>query len=248
MDDQEKNGGRSRLRNRVSLAAGGLVIAAAGALAGTMLGPGAATAQDPPHHARQIPNLTTVKDEIKAYYDSGDAAREQRKVADRALRYLKNRVARHAHRPAITLDVDDTVLSTYPYELSEDFGYEPATNTEWSVDAKFPGIPATRTVVRWAHRHGVKVFYITGRREDPKMRAGTLQNLAKVGLPKPDHLYLRPVADKDPSAVPYKSGVREKIWKRGYRILGNFGDQWSDLRGGWSERVYKLPNPMYWLP
>lgn len=35
MDDQEKSGGRSRLRNRVSLAAGGLVIATAGALLAT---------------------------------------------------------------------------------------------------------------------------------------------------------------------------------------------------------------------
>lgn len=236
------------MRGRAALAAGAAVIAGTGLFAGTLLGGGSATAQDPPHSARQIPNLTDVKNDIKAYYDSGNAAREQQKVAGRALRYVENRVASGAKKPAITLDIDDTVLNTYSYELTEDFGYDPDTNTEWSVDAKFPGIPATRRVVAWAHDHGVKVFYITGRREGRPMRDGTLKNLANADLPTPDHLYLRPVDDKDPSAVPYKSAVREKLWKSGYRIVGNFGDQWSDLRGGWSERVYKLPNPMYSLP
>lgn len=248
MEDQEKRVARRPLRSRVALAAGAAVIATTGLFAGTVLGGGAATAQDPPHSAAQIPNLTNVKNDIKAYYDSGNAAREQRKVAGRALRYLKMRVAKGVKKPAITMDVDDTVLSTYPYELSEDFGYEPATSEEWELDARFPGVPATRNVAVWAHDHGVKVFYITGRREGGPMRDGTLKNLEKVGLPKPDHLYLRPEDDHTSSVVPYKSGVRQDLWKNGYRILGNFGDQWSDLRGGWSERSYKLPNPMYWLP
>ena len=243
MDDQDKRR-RRPLRTRAVLAAGAAVIAGAGLFAGTAVG----TADESPRHAAQIPNLTDVKDKIKSYYDSGAAAAEQQKVADRALRYVKGRVARGAGKPAITLDIDDTVLNTYPYEISEDFGYDPETNTEWSVDAKFPGIPATKGVVTWAHDHGVKVFYITGRREGQPMRDGTLKNLAKAGLPKPDHLYLRPVDDHAESAVPYKSGIRRDLWKDGYRILGNFGDQWSDLRGGWSERSYKLPNPMYSLP
>jgi acid phosphatase len=246
MEDQEKRRARRPVRVRLTLVAGAAVIAAGGLVAGGLVG--TATAQDPPRTAKRIPNLTDVKNEIKAYYDSGNAAREQQRVADGALRHLRARVGHGVRKPAITLDVDDTVLSTYTYELTEDFGYDPETNTEWSVDAKFPGIPATKKVVTWAHDHGVKVFYITGRREGEPMRDGTLKNLANAGLPTPDHLYLRPVDDKDPSAVPYKSAVRKKLWKGGYRIVGNFGDQWSDLRGGWSERSYKLPNPMYWLP
>lgn len=247
MDDQDKRVPR-RFRTHAALVAGAAVIAGTGLFAGTLLGGGTATAQDPPHSGRQGPNLTHVKNGIKAYYDSGKAGHEQQQVADRAMPYLKHRVATGAKQPAITLDIDDTVLNTYRYELSEDFGYDPDTNAEWSEKAKFSGIPATRGVVTWAHDHGVKIFYITGRHEGQKMRAGTLKNLAKVGLPKPDHLYLRPADDDDESAVPYKSGVRHRLWTKNYRILANFGDQWSDLRGGWSERTYKLPNPMYWLP
>ena len=34
----------------------------------------------------------------------------------------------------------------------------------------------------------------------------------------------------------------------GLTIVANFGDQFSDLIGGSSERVTKLPNPTYYLP
>jgi len=219
------------------------------AIAGAGLFAGTAIAGDPPHRGKQIPNLTDVKNDITAYYDSGNANREQWRVAHRAMRHLKHRVGHGAHRPAITLDIDDTVLETYSYEQTEDFGYDADTSLKWELAEKQTVIPATRHVVRWAHKHHVKVFYITGRRESKKMRSSTLGNLRKEGFPTPDGLYLRPVDDKDPSAVPYKAGARKEIWKKkGYRILGNFGDQWSDLRGGWSERTYKLPNPMYSLP
>jgi HAD superfamily, subfamily IIIB (Acid phosphatase) len=47
------------------------------------------------------------------------------------------------------------------------------------------------------------------------------------------------------SVVPYKSGARRAIQRRGFRIVANLGDQRSDLRGGHSERRYYIPNPMY---
>ncbi|KAK3018942.1 hypothetical protein RJ639_003539 [Escallonia herrerae] len=40
----------------------------------------------------------------------------------------------------------------------------------------------------------------------------------------------RQVGDKD-TAVAYKSAERGELEKAGYRILGNMGDQWSDLLG-----------------
>jgi hypothetical protein len=35
---------------------------------------------------------------------------------------------------------------------------------------------------------------------------------------------------------------------QGYDIVANFGDQYSDLNGGFADRTYKIPNPMYYLP
>ncbi len=34
----------------------------------------------------------------------------------------------------------------------------------------------------------------------------------------------------------------------GYDIVANFGDQFSDLNGGFADRTFKMPNPMYFLP
>jgi hypothetical protein len=30
--------------------------------------------------------------------------------------------------------------------------------------------------------------------------------------------------------------------------VANLGDQFSDLDGGFSDRTFKIPNPMYFLP
>jgi hypothetical protein len=59
---------------------------------------------------------------------------------------------------------------------------------------------------------------------------------------------LRPKADDNPPMVPYKTGERGKIAAQGYAIIGNIGDQHSDLAGGYAERAWKLPNPFYFIP
>jgi hypothetical protein len=48
--------------------------------------------------------------------------------------------------------------------------------------------------------------------------------------------------------VVYKSSERKKVEKNGYRIIGNIGDQWSDLMGtNTGNRTFKLPDPMYYI-
>jgi hypothetical protein len=50
------------------------------------------------------------------------------------------------------------------------------------------------------------------------------------------------------TAVVYKSSERKKVEKNGYRIIGNIGDQWSDLMGtNTGNRTFKLPDPMYYI-
>jgi hypothetical protein len=50
------------------------------------------------------------------------------------------------------------------------------------------------------------------------------------------------------SAVDFKAPERRKIKERGYTIVLSLGDQESDLKGGYAERTFKLPNPVYYLP
>ena len=50
------------------------------------------------------------------------------------------------------------------------------------------------------------------------------------------------------TAVAYKSNERKKLEQSGYRIVGNIGDQWSDILGtNVGNRTFKLPDPMYYI-
>ena len=54
--------------------------------------------------------------------------------------------------------------------------------------------------------------------------------------------------DHGKPAVLYKSEKRSEMENEGFRIIGNSGDQWSDLLGtSISIRSFKLPNPMYYI-
>jgi hypothetical protein len=48
--------------------------------------------------------------------------------------------------------------------------------------------------------------------------------------------------------VDFKAPERRKISEQGYTIVLSLGDQDSDLEGGYAERTFKLPNPVYFLP
>ena len=48
--------------------------------------------------------------------------------------------------------------------------------------------------------------------------------------------------------IQYKSGTRAYIESQGYDIVADFGDQFSDLQGGFADKTFKMPNPNYYLP
>jgi predicted secreted acid phosphatase len=256
---------RARLPRR-SLA----LTAAAVALGATFYGVGAATADNSlPRSDKEIPNLTNVVNDIKAYYgDTVDASGEH--YASATSNYAKQlagiearaestlaHAPRHGTKPAIVLDVDDTSLLTYNYELEVGFNYTPASNQAY-LDAKnMAPVFGMDALANWASGHGYTVFWITGRPES--QRADTVRNLTAVGyraVPDTEHLYLKN-KDNPPAYLPcgatcstidYKSGTRAHIESLGYDIVANFGDQYSDLTGGYADHTYKLPNPMYFLP
>src|SRR4051794_15007878 len=260
---------RARLSVRRSLA----VTAAAVTLGATFYGVGAATADNSvPRSDKEIPNLTDVVNEIKAYYgDTVDASGEHfasagssyaRQLAGIEAR-AKSDLAHALHdghgkhggkgKPAIVLDVDDTSVLTYNYELEVGFNYSSASNQAYLDTKDMPAVFGMDTLANWAAGQGVTVFWITGRPE--AQRADTVRNLAAVGYkpaPDPAHLYLKNTATPPAylacgaacTTVEYKSGTRAHIESLGYDIVGNFGDQYSDLSGGHADKSFKLPNPM----
>jgi acid phosphatase class B len=231
-----------------------------------------------PTSADQIQNIDQVKTAIKAYYGdtltsepdpvngtttlhtfspTGAYATEMSGVEKTAQAYLDN-LGRHRKltgKKAILLDIDDTTLNTYNYEIYANFVYNPTTNAAFVNSASFPAVPGMPQLVDHAVQRGYAVFFLTGRPES--QRAGTVVNLVNAGYPSvpSDQLYLKDqtvpyLSSCAPSCttVQYKSLTRKYIESQGYDIKANFGDQYSDLAGGYGDRTFKLPNPMYYLP
>jgi predicted secreted acid phosphatase len=161
------------------------------------------------------------------------------------------------NKPAIVLDVDDTTLLTYNFELSVGYHFTPEAQDEYLRTKDMDPVFGMRKLANWAHDKGVTVFLVTGRKE--YQRDWSVRNLKKVGYRMPvdkKHFFLKNEEHPPPylecgsecTTVEYKSGTRKHIEDQGYDVLANFGDQYSDLKGGHASRTVKLPNPMYYLP
>jgi hypothetical protein len=238
-----------------------------------------------PKYAEQVTNIDVLRQQIRNYYgdplntgtfaDDSNYADEARSVAEAGTRWLSAR----QHGPsdgteAILLDVDDTSLATWNYEVFSNWAFNPATNGQFVTDQRFPAVPGMVDMVKQAQQEGYAVFFLTGR--GAALEAATLGNLTAdgigvdAGFPAPTTLvngedglftkpavanypdYLKAACAGDPNGacttIHYKSATRAHIESLGYDIVANFGDQFSDLEGGFADRTFKLPNPNYFLP
>lgn len=236
-----------------------------------------------PRSERQITNIDVLRQQIRNYYgdpngtgvaaSGSNYAREAESVAASGKRFLADPHHVHGTR-AIVLDVDDTTLLTWNYEVFSNWAYNPTTNATYVNNQMFPAVFGMVDLVRTAEREGYAIFYLTGR--PTSQEQATLGNLTEdqvgvdAGYPKPttlrdgeDGLFTKPaVADYpdylqaacagDPNGscttIHYKAATRAHIESLGYDIVANFGDQFSDLEGGHADRTFKLPNPNYYLP
>jgi hypothetical protein len=275
-----------RLPRRWLIAAVAAVLAAAltgGGIAYAAVAAGPAIKTSTPRSERDITNIDVLRQQIRNYYGDplgtgvfaadGNYAKEARGVAADGQRWL---AARHHARGtrAVIIDVDDTALATWNYEVFSNWAFNPATNGQFVTEQRFPAVPGMVELARAAEREGYAIIFLTGR--GAAQEPATLGNLTADGIgvdagyPKPttlsdgeDGLFTKPaVADypdylkaacaADPNGacttVHYKTATRAHIESLGYHIVANFGDQYSDLIGGSSDRAVKLPNPTYYLP
>jgi len=241
-----------------------------------------------PRSANDITNLDVLRQQIRNYYGDplgtgvfapdSNYAKEASKEAAAGARWLKaERFLRNGHKiKAIVLDVDDTTLATWNYEIFSNWAYNPTTNANYVNGQLFPAVPGMVKMVSKAMAEGYAIIWITGR--PATQEAATLGNLTSDGIgvdagyPAPttlndgeDGLFTKPaVADypdylkaacadeiaagKSCTTIHYKSATRAHIESLGYDIVANFGDQFSDLKGGSADRAFKMPNPNYFLP
>ncbi len=280
---------KSRRAPRLALAAAVVAAAVTAAVAVAATQPPDLTYT--PRKESQITNIDVLRQWIANYYgDPGKTgvfsqdsnyANEARSVAQEGTHWLSakgnaNPKKHGATTKAIVLDVDDTTLATWNYEVFSNWAYNPTTNATYVLGQQFPAVPGMVEMVNAAAVEGYAIIFITGR--PSTQETATLGNLTSDGIgidagyPAPttlsdgeDGLFTKPAtnayppylqqacaveiaAGKSCTTIHYKAATREHIESLGYDIVADFGDQFSDLEGGYADRTFKLPNPNYYLP
>jgi predicted secreted acid phosphatase len=199
--------------------------------------------------AKEIENLSVIKQKLIEYHDSGAYHQDIRKSLTPGMTYLMKRAAEprsNQKKLAIILDIDETSLSNFNDMKKLGFGGTKESMRELEDKAQDPAIGPTLELYKYAKSHDVAVFFVTGRHEPE--REATVRNLKVAGFDNYDGLVLRyGEYDKAPAAK-YKTAVRKKLTEEGYDIILNIGDQYSDLAGGYADKSIKLPNPYYLIP
>jgi 5'-nucleotidase (lipoprotein e(P4) family) len=162
-------------------------------------------------------------------------------------------------KPAVVLDLDETVLDNSPYEARlflQGDNYSSESWEKWCKEGKAKALPGALDFLNFADSLGVKIFYISNRKIE--VFESTLKNLKILKLPQAekDHLYLRTTkSDKT---------ERRAMVEAHHQILLFVGDNLTDYDQKFAERdstlgkqlVQKhqkelmhnfimLPNPMY---
>ena len=290
-----------------------------------------------PISEKLVTNIDVLRQQLKNYYGAplaatgsgttatwndplntdSNYAKEARFVAKAGGLWLTLR--KNVPKRAIVLDVDDTTLTTWNYELFSNWDFNPGTNANFVglttsgnppvttfTGNMFPATPGMVELVKNAKAMGYAVFFVTGRGDS--QHKATIANLVNdsavndpvnypnintvdysgktnvpeidAGYPMPtgidtghggftDGLFTKPPIGSYPAyldkpefcgpyihatpaascpTIQYKSGTRAYIESKGYDIVGNFGDQFSDLENGFADKTFKMPNPNYFLP
>jgi len=319
--------GRMRPRRSLWLGLALVIVALASVAAVAIAAQGPVDLTFTPKSERQMTNIDVARAYAKNYYGAPSAttgpsgswdaplnqtsnyANEARDVASKGQHWLKSH--RKVANRAIVLDVDDTTLTTWNYELYSNWDFNPTTNAQFVgltgstfTGNAFPATPGMIDLVNQAKGYGYAIFFLTGRGDS--QHQATIANLVNdtaAGLPDlttvtisgksvpevdanyqaptpidtghglsgqpnfADGLFTKPAVGSYPAylnkpefcgpniaastscpTIQYKSGTRAYIESQGYDIVGNFGDQWSDLLGGFADKTFKMPNPNYYLP
>ena len=254
-------------------ALGAACVVAGAALYGTGVASAGQSTANSTHEPYNIGLLTkdidtyygTTLDSSGVYQASATSpyAKDLARIDASAKKYIDEAARKHhkGAKPAVVFDIDDTLLLSLDYEKKNNYGYSSATWAAYVAQANRPEVFGTPELVKYAASKGVTVFYNSGLKESQRTYA--VDNLKKVGADvnlDADHMFLKD-ADNPPSylsscatpgtwtctTVQYKSGTRKHIEDLGYNIIANFGDQYSDLDGGYADKTYKIPNPTYFV-
>ncbi len=174
-------------------------------------------------------------------------------------------------KPAVIMDVDETVLDNSPYQarLVKNGGeYDEVGWDRWVAEKKAKPLPGVVDFAKAATAKGITVLYLSNRAVH--LKEATIANLKSVGMPVAnDDVFLGlGTFVKDCEQNGSEKNCRRQLAGRQYRVLMQFGDQLGDFAqivantpadrakladeyGDWfGERWWMLPNPTYgsWEP
>lgn len=136
-------------------------------------------------------------------------------------------------KPAVIMDVDETVLDNSPYQArlvrdGKEFG--DITWDQWVAEKKARPLPGVVDFAKAAAAKGVTILYLSNRAEH--LQAATLENLRAVGLPVKDESVFLGLGTfvKDCEQNGSDKNCRRKFAGQQYRVVMQFGDQARRLR------------------
>jgi 5'-nucleotidase (lipoprotein e(P4) family) len=170
-------------------------------------------------------------------------------------------------KPAVIVDVDETVLDNSPYQarlIRDGKEFDEFSWDQWCREQRAAPLPGALEFAKAAAAKGVTVFYLTNRAQH--LNEATLANLRAAGFPVAEKetvfLGLGTVVEGCEAAGSDK-GCRRELVGRKYRVLAMVGDQLGDFidvenntvaaraeaakayEGWFGERWFMLPNPTY---
>jgi 5'-nucleotidase (lipoprotein e(P4) family) len=135
-------------------------------------------------------------------------------------------------KPAVILDIDETVLDNSPYQarlIRSGGEYNEADWAKWCKEEVARALPGAVEFTQFAAKHGIAVIYISNRAQD--LDQATLDNLRKVGLPVsgPDAFLGLGTVLRGCDQVGTEKNCRRQLVSQHYRVLMQFGDQLGDF-------------------
>jgi len=135
-------------------------------------------------------------------------------------------------KPAVVVDVDETVLDNSPYQarlVRDGSSYNDATWEAWVNERKAQAVPGAVQFAQAAAAKGVTMIYISNR--TAAMKDATVDNLRKVGLPVADDSVYLGLGTPVPGCTEHGSekGCRRQLVAQQYRVLMQVGDQFTDF-------------------
>ncbi|MGA0068250.1 MAG: HAD family acid phosphatase [Miltoncostaeaceae bacterium] len=192
--------------------------------------------------------------QVSWYYESDALPRDQSQVVAAARSWVQRRVRATCAgsspanlrrcRVAVVFDLDDTLMSTWPYEKAQDppLSFNTATWNAFVQACGYEPIRPSIDLLNDLRRQGVYVAIISGGSvaNSPYSRSCLRRN----GVKGWDQATFRPTSAAALTAAQFKGRVRMALENKGYRIIASIGDQVSDMSWGHLERGFLMPNVM----